>query len=180
MATIKEILEVENNRSEQNTIHLFQEGSFWRAYEQSAWLCVRCLHEFKATRRQMKEAEQTVVFVGFPLTSLDKWLPEESSQRAEGEKHLVITLPEHSLPDVGGGTYAELFEAWKDNVELSQPQKSGKRSVQSKSSDGIEERTYTCLSDVMKAILSYPLESKSPVDNILFLSHLKSQLSAMM
>jgi len=41
MAAIKEILEFEDDRSDremQRVIHLFQEGSFYRAYEWSAWL----------------------------------------------------------------------------------------------------------------------------------------------
>ena len=41
MAGIKEILEFEserNDRERQRVIHLFQEGSFYRAYEWSAWL----------------------------------------------------------------------------------------------------------------------------------------------
>ncbi len=41
MAAITEILEFESNREGlemQRAIHLFQEGSFYRAYEWSAWL----------------------------------------------------------------------------------------------------------------------------------------------
>ena len=50
MAAITEILEFEANRDGQEMqrfIHLFQEGSFYRAYEWSAWLMCRYLHEFK-------------------------------------------------------------------------------------------------------------------------------------
>lgn len=41
MATIKEILEIEQMREtaeDWRRIHLFLEGSFYRAYEVSAWL----------------------------------------------------------------------------------------------------------------------------------------------
>ena len=38
----------------QRVIHLFQEGSFYRAYEWSAWLMYRYFHEFKVTHRRMK------------------------------------------------------------------------------------------------------------------------------
>lgn len=41
MAAIKEILEFEDDRNDremQRVIHLFQEGSFYWAYEWSAWL----------------------------------------------------------------------------------------------------------------------------------------------
>ena len=40
---LKEILSIEENRTEDSrgVIHLFQEGTFYRAYEWSAWLCHR-------------------------------------------------------------------------------------------------------------------------------------------
>lgn len=41
-AGIKDILDIEQERSEPKdwqVINLFQEGSFYRAYEVSAWLC---------------------------------------------------------------------------------------------------------------------------------------------
>ncbi|MBQ7689702.1 MAG: hypothetical protein IJT30_00680 [Muribaculaceae bacterium] len=56
MAAIKEILEFETacgDREMQRVVHLFQEGSFYRAYEWSAWLMCRFLHEFKVTHRRM-------------------------------------------------------------------------------------------------------------------------------
>ena len=72
MAAIKEILEFEADRTDremQRAIHLFQEGSFYRAYEWSAWLMCRCLHEFKVTHRRMKGIEQSVTLIGFPVTA---------------------------------------------------------------------------------------------------------------
>ena len=44
MAQLKEILEIEKKREEggqYSTIYLFPEGTFYRAYEWSAWLCCR-------------------------------------------------------------------------------------------------------------------------------------------
>ena len=44
MAQIGDILEKERKREtdcDGMGIHLFQEGSFYRAYERSAWLCVK-------------------------------------------------------------------------------------------------------------------------------------------
>lgn len=73
MAAIKEILEFEASREGeeiQRSVHLFQEGSFYRAYEWSAWLMCRYIHEFKVTHRRMKGVEQTVTLIGFPVTSL--------------------------------------------------------------------------------------------------------------
>ena len=50
---LKEILSIEENRTEDSrgVIHLFQEGTFYRAYEWSAWLCHRYVHQFKVTHK---------------------------------------------------------------------------------------------------------------------------------
>ena len=44
MAQIKEVLEIEYKREVKEdylVIHLFEEGTFYRAYQLSAWLCHR-------------------------------------------------------------------------------------------------------------------------------------------
>lgn len=53
MAKLSEILTAEKQRQDaaaRLVIHLYQEGSFLRAYEWSAWLCCRYLNSFKVTR----------------------------------------------------------------------------------------------------------------------------------
>ena len=53
MSQLKEILSTEQERGSLEqcaVIHLFREGTFYRAYEWSAWLCCRYINEFKPTR----------------------------------------------------------------------------------------------------------------------------------
>ena len=73
MAKLEEIIKTEKSRSDSRTfsqIHLFKEGAFLRAYEQSAWLMSRYaaadLQPKKHKTRQTTDG--TFVFVGFPLT----------------------------------------------------------------------------------------------------------------
>lgn len=78
MSVTKEIIEQEFAlvaSGERNVIHLHREGSFLRAYEWSAWLCCRYLHEFKVNNRMFKGIENPVAYIGFPETSLAKWMP---------------------------------------------------------------------------------------------------------
>ena len=119
MATIKEAIEIEQQRESAGEIHLFREGTFWRAYEVSAWLCVRCLHEFKATKRQMKDVAQPVVFVGFPASSFDKWVPDNLERQVVDDKHVMVKVNAERLPSADPSELADLFGIWKDNVELS-------------------------------------------------------------
>ncbi len=45
-------------------VHLWKEGSFLWAYDWSAWLCCRLLHDFKVTKRQFKGIEAPVAYIG--------------------------------------------------------------------------------------------------------------------
>ncbi len=79
MSVTKEIIEQEILRlasGGRDVIHLHREGSFLRAYEWSAFLSCRYLHGFKVNKRVFKGIEQPVAYIGFPETSLDKWMPE--------------------------------------------------------------------------------------------------------
>ncbi len=101
MSLTKEIAEQENLRTTANRmeLHLHKEGTFLRAYEWSAWLACRYLHEFKVNKRVFKGIEQPVAYIGFPETSLQKWIPEGAEQHVEGEKHLVVRLPDVMVHD---------------------------------------------------------------------------------
>ena len=77
---------------ERGVIHLHCEDSFYRAYEWSAYLSCRYLHEFKVNKRAFNGIEQPVVYIGFPETSLDKWMPEGAELKEIEEKHLTIRL----------------------------------------------------------------------------------------
>ena len=122
MVAIKEILEFEadrTNREMQRAIHLFQEGSFNRAYEWSAWLMCRCLHEFKVTHRHMKGIEQSVTLIGFPVTSLSKWVTDDIDRHDVSDKHIILTLPEEAFTDLGDEEKtAEVFVEWKSNQPI--------------------------------------------------------------
>lgn len=97
MAAIKEIAEQEEKRMQsgiRDELHLWREGTFLRAYNWSAWLACRFLHEFKLNKRQFKGLDSAVAYIGFPEASLQKWLPEGVTQKAVDEKHLLLKLPD--------------------------------------------------------------------------------------
>ena len=94
-------------------VHLHKEGSFLRAYDWSAWLCCHYLHDFKVNKRAFKGIDEPVAYIGFPETSLQKWLPEGAEQRVESEKHLVIQLPEVMVGDTLE-TLGTAYSEWKE------------------------------------------------------------------
>ena len=63
MSITKDIIEMEARElaeGQRNILHLHQEGTFLRAYEWSAFLACRYLHEFKATKRVYNGIDQPV------------------------------------------------------------------------------------------------------------------------
>jgi hypothetical protein len=62
--TFREIIE----REDQNTdsIWLYREGLFMKAYERSAFFAHTLIHEFKLSKRYIKTVNMDVISLGFP------------------------------------------------------------------------------------------------------------------
>ncbi len=183
MSSIKEIIEVESKElsdGHRNILHLHREGSFYRAYEWSAFLACRYLHEFKANKRVFKGLEQPVAFIGFPETSISKWIPEGAEQTAIEDKHLAIRLPEVFFAGDTAEVLDAAFAEWKEAIPLSETQAKGDKKSRNQSDNGIgNTEGGVTLTSVMQRILAYPIESKSPLESMAFLADVKRQLAAM-
>ncbi len=70
--TFREII----SREEQNndSIWLYREGMFMKAYERSAYFAHTLIHEFKLSRRYVKTVNMDVISLGFPEQTIPKWL----------------------------------------------------------------------------------------------------------
>lgn len=126
MTAIKEILEVEHRRSDRaswKTIHVFRDAKFWRAYEVSAWLFRQNISEFQLTHRKVKKTGGSVLFVGFPTSTLEKRKPEGVEWVTITEDHLSLALPlteaESQAPFDEQAEWKD-FEAWKAGVPLTE------------------------------------------------------------
>lgn len=178
MAQIKDILKIESERTEENRllIHLFQEGSFYRAYEWSAWLCHRFVSQFKVTHKKLKSIEPSVLFVGFPVTSLDKYFASMPMGDA-GEKEKDVLLPVDTLPE---GMSLDImhtdFETWKASIPLSEPNTQSKEYSLSR-----ENRAGTAdMRRIMHEILAFPVEQKTPIECMLFVAETKRKLALLL
>ena len=185
MSSIKEIIEAESSElsdGHRDILHLHREGSFYRAYEWSAFLACRYLHEFKANKRVFKGLEQPVAFIGFPETSINKWMPEGAEQTAIEDKHLAIRLPEMLFAGDTAEVLDAAFAEWKEAIPLSETQAKGDKKSKSQADNGIVTGNMeggVTLTSVMQRILAYPIESKSPLESMAFLADVKRQLAAM-
>ena len=170
-------MEIESERSTLDVcrvIHLFQKGTFYRAYEWSAWLCVRYLQDFKPTKRKFKNEDSCVVFIGFPVSSLAKYTSEGVSVKAGEEKSMDLVLPEEAFQEgVEVSLLQSEFDHWKDSVPLVE---SSKKETDGGISSAAASRP-SRLTDIMHRILTYPIEQKSPLESMQFLAEIKRSIA---
>lgn len=183
MAQLKEILEIEKKRNSQgpyNAIYLFPEGTFYRAYEWSAWLCCRYMNQFKATRREQKTEltdDTTTVFIGFPVTSLAKYLPEGAQTVTNDDKSVVISLSSNVFHETEKAeSLLEDFRNWKSAVPMAQPRKATLRDDVKGKADIQPHR----LSEVMLRVIAFPVEQKTPMECMAFIAEIKQQLTSLL
>lgn len=136
MASLTEVFAIESDRATSdkwNKIHLFKMGDFWRAYEWSAWLvsvitfndevrmATKDRKPLHVTRMERTDIEGTYCFVGFPVRSLEKYIPTRENFESIDDKHVVvtITLPQ---PTDGSELNEELLvtavNQWREGIEL--------------------------------------------------------------
>jgi len=177
MAHLKDILETENKRTsdaECRQIYLYQEGTFYRAYERSAWLLISYISPLKPTRRNVKGQDDSIVFCGFPITSLTKYVKEDCTIIDNEDKSQIITIPATLYPSIES-TEAEqaAFSYWKQSVPLTE----SKKEVIKESNT---TNTPLRLTDIMHKILVYPIEQKSPLESMQFLAEIKQQIATIL
>ena len=170
---LKEVFSKEQSRKEvvdYRTIHLIPEGTFYRAYEWSAWLCHRYVSQFKPTHRLLKNTEDSVVFVGFPMTSLERHIPEGATLAEQEDKTIALILTETVFGETTTEQLQTDFANWKKSVPL----------VKSKTNSELRIKNFELKNDeldILKRILAYPIEQHSPMEAMAFLSEIKQQLS---
>ena len=176
---LKEVFSKEQSRKEvvdYRTIHLIPEGTFYRAYEWSAWLCHRYVSQFKPTHRLLKNTEDSVVFVGFPMTSLERHIPEGATIAEQEDKTIALILAETVFGEKV--TIEQLqtdFANWKKSVPLVKTKEQG-----AKGNSELRIKNFELENgglDILKRILAYPIEQHSPMEAMAFLSEIKQQLS---
>lgn len=155
MATIKEKLLLENEK-DYNTIFLHREGLFYVAYEHSAWLFHNFVQKFKTKKTFVKSVGDEVVSLGFPASSLEKF---SGICRIVKDDNLVrMQLNECT------GSAKDNFVTWKSKQGTDDS-----KVAESESAAANDDNIYNM-------IRNFPVESKTPVDCMLFLIEIKKML----
>ena len=190
---LKEALEREKQRENAdswNKIYMNKDGMFWHIYDWSAWLLktVVCTEDMQqergdkkmlsATRYQTKNCGEYVI-VGFPLESMGKYLPDYADitpvENGNGDVIIEVILPEEIL-QMDFETLENAYKQWWN--QCPQKEQKPKNKTVSVTVQGTQERNG--MFNIISQIISYPLEKKTPTDNIEFISQLKQQIVSLL
>lgn len=183
--TIAEIIELENNRKSPDAfgrIHFIKEGNFYRAHDISAWIITMMpfgdnIKNISINAKKLRDG-YIDCFIGFPLTSLDKYIPNDGSVTFVTISDTmidVIVTPTDDILTSDFETIRKAVDDWKQTLPLKadKPERRENREV-------IEAQPrITRISDVISRVLSFPLESKSPMDAYDFLRQLRKEVVAL-
>lgn len=210
MAKIADVLQIERNRQEAtewNKIHLFQMGDFYRAYEWSAWLIVVITYNdevrkqskdrkpLKLSHKQLANSGDTFCFVGFPIKSMEKFIPTRTGFESTENKHIIVTI---TLPQPNDGTeidYERLnkaFTDWKTAIPVSNKEdiideNGNPRPLKPKT----DKKTPATISaqatiptktsgGIISKILGYQLQEHTDIDNRMFIASLQQQIASIL
>lgn len=105
--TQKEILDREADNT--GSIWLYLEGSFYKAYERSAFAFCTRIREYKTLRKESKTLGRDILYVGFPMTSLERTLSQQMAVQVDDRTIRVVLSYPISDKD---------FMSWRDAQEV--------------------------------------------------------------
>lgn len=170
---------------------LHKQGKFYRAYEISAYLIKHylCTEEFQKQRGDSKilqvkhYAKKSYDFVqlGFPLESLSKFIPSYASKQVLDNDDLLIVIDGAQIPleDTPEKIQCD-YETWRLTLptEVASNNQS-KRDIKSGPSQQ-SALARSGLFSIVGEVIGYPLENRTPEENIAFISSLKQKVAGLL
>lgn len=151
--TIQEKLDSEQSRPDR-TILFIGEGNFYKAYQESAWPACGLLHRFKVFRRFVRKAGCEVVYIGFPKSSLEKFV---AGRRYEMKGDTVQVYLNDDEPEL-----SEDYATWLASIPIISLNNSTEKQ--------------DSLRALCQTVLDYPLEESTPMACVVFLAELRKQI----
>ena len=159
MASIENSLKYESE-VEPGKVRLITSGEFVRAYNHSAWLFYCCISRYKVIRKFSKAQQKDVYFLGFPVSKLLELINGRVCEKTDFGYD--ITLKPDEVPAEDG------YEAWTKEVPV---EVASRADASAAPLVGREWESAVC-----KKIREFPLETKTPVDAVVFLSEMRKAL----
>lgn len=180
--TIEDIIKIEADREgKANVVHLIKEGNFYHANDWSAWLMTKfpigeaVTKPMRVTAKRMKNG-YVQAFVGFPVTSIGKYVPNDGSVQFVPVDDVQIDVVLSA--DFGDATIEDLrkmVDEWKEALPLNGDK--GNR----RHSDEVREAQprVTRLSDIAGRVLSFDIAEHTPMEAMQFVRDLQHDIAAL-
>ena len=159
MASIENSLKYESE-VEPGKVRLITSGEFVRAYNHSAWLFYCCISKYKVIRKFSKARQENIYFLGFPVSKLLELTNGRICEKTDFGYD--ITLKTEEVPAEEG------YEAWTKEVPVEAASRAEASALP------LSGRELECA--VCKKIREFPLETKTPVEAVVFLSEMRKLL----
>lgn len=189
LASALEYEKIREGAENWNKIILHKDGKFYHVYEWSAWLVKMfvCTEEFQKERGdktilsvgRYKTKVEEYAMLGFPVESVSKYIPDYEKVRETEDGDLELTV---NLPLEGDETFEDIqqrFEEWKQSVPFKENSQKGRKTITN--SDGSAAvLARSGMFQILAEIVSYPVETKTPAENIEFISVLKQKVASLL
>lgn len=165
--------------SDWKKIYLYREGTFLRAFNASAWLLATFVYndEFRKqvggkqplqVQHLMSKTNGDYIFAGFPVASMDKYVTM-CDKRDENSDVVVLTMCDIIAPLFQ--TVEEYEEAYAKYLASLPPAKDKKDKPKQQQSfnsedDGANVMASGGLFEILRSIVAYPLEEKTPLETV--------------
>ena len=151
-------------------IHFYLEGIFWKSYEWSAYLShifpsdLQDSKKLKILKKQTKYNDNGFIQVGLQLSSFEKYFPNvvDDDEIFELDRKHIIIHSEKYFTEYDFSNYELILNECKNKIPFN--------SNLHKNNKPYETR----INSLLNEIISYPIESKSLVDNTSFLIGIKN------
>lgn len=165
--------------SDWKKIYLYREGTFLRAFNASAWLLATYVYndEFRKqvggkqplqVQHLMSKTNGDYIFAGFPVASMDKYVTM-CDKRDENSDVVVLTMYDIIAPLFQTAEeYEEAYAKYLASLPPAKEKKDKPKQQQSFDSedDGANVMASGGLFEILRSIVAYPLEEKTPLETV--------------
>lgn len=165
--------------SDWKKIYLYREGTFLRAFNASAWLLATFVYndEFRKqvggkqplqVQHLMSKTNGDYIFAGFPVASMDKYVTM-CDKRDENSDVVVLTMYDIIAPLFQtADEYEEAYAKYLASLPPAKEKKDKPKQQQSFNSedDGANVMASGGLFEILRSIVAYPLEEKTPLETV--------------
>ena len=165
--------------SDWKTMYLYREGTFLRAFNASAWLLATYVYndDFRKqlggkqplqVQHLMSKTNGDYIFAGFPVASIDKYVTM-CDKRDENSDVVVLTMCDIIAPLFQTAEeYEEAYAKYLASLPPAKEKKDKPKQQQSFNSedDGANVMASGGLFEILRSIVAYPLEEKTPLETV--------------